>query len=35
MGLNILLSENDCTKNFIIIDFSVGNLQQILSDNER
>ena len=35
MGLNILLSENDYTKNFIIIDFSVGKLQQILSDNER
>ena len=35
MGLNIFLSENDCTKNFIIIDFSVDKLQQILSDNER
>ena len=35
MGLNILLSENDCTKNFIITDFSVDKLQQILSDNER
>ena len=35
LGLNILVFENDCTQNFIIIDFSVDKLQQILSDNER